>query len=134
MARPAWLPPITITSRSSPSWPRCRCLAIEGNSHQYCGGEDSGGDPVDRGAERWPPARVPDELSAVLPQVLQAVASQPQHNQPRRSADTHRGNDHEEPGHAALDGDDLPASIGHAEPDVHRRDEGQPERVDRLGL
>ena len=47
---------------------------MEGNSHQDCAGEDSGGDPVDRGAERWPPARVPDELGAVLPQILQAVA------------------------------------------------------------
>src|SRR5215475_8613007 len=97
---------------------------MEGNSHHYCGGEDPGGDPVDRGAERWPPARVPDELSAVLPQILQAVPGQPEHEKPRRSADTDRGNDHEECGYAALGGDDLPASVGHTEPDVDRRDEG----------
>src|ERR1044072_8411098 len=110
------------------------CLAMEGNSQQYGGGEDSGGDPVDRGAKRRPPARVPDELSAVLPQILQAVAGQPEHDQPGRSADAHRGHDHEDSGHAALDGDDFPASIGHAEPDVDGRDEGKPERVDGPGL
>src|SRR6266480_5774105 len=127
MARPAWLPPITTTSRSSYS-------AMEGNSHQDRGGEDSGGDPVDGGAERWPPARIPDEVRAVLPQILQAVAGQPEHEQPCRSADTHRGHDHEESGHAALDGDDVAASIGHAEPDVDGGDEGKPERVDGPGL
>src|SRR5207342_245891 len=139
MARPAWLPPITTTSRSSsPSslaparsssravigplpasgrrWSRTSCLAMEGNSHQYRGGEDSGGDPVDGGAERRPPARVPDEVCAVLPQILQAVAGQPEHEQPRRSADTHRGHDYEGSGHDALDGDDVAAAIGHAEP------------------
>src|SRR5262249_54359013 len=99
-------------------------LAMEGNSDEYCGGEDSGGDPVDRGAERWPPAGVPDELSAVLPQILQAVPGQSEHEQPRRSADTQRGDDHEECGHGALGGDDRPAPIGHTEPDVDRRDEG----------
>jgi hypothetical protein len=50
------------------------CLAMEGDPYQYRGGEDSGGGKVDGGAERWPPAHVPDELSAVLPQILQAVA------------------------------------------------------------
>src|SRR5258705_6750848 len=157
MARPAWLPPITTTSRSStPSplaparsssravigplpapgrrWSRTSFLAMEGNSHQQCAGEDSGGDPVDGGAERWPPARVPDEVRAVLPQILQAVAGQPEHEQPCRFGDTHRGHDYENSGHAALDGDDFPASIGHAEPDVDRRDEDEPERVDGPGL
>src|ERR1700748_2200800 len=115
MARPAWLPPITTTSRSS---------AMEGNSHQQCAGEDSGDDPVDGGAERRPPARVPDEVRAVLPQILKAVAGQPQDEQPRRSADTHRGHDDEASGHATLDGDDVSAAIGHAEPDVDGGDEG----------
>src|SRR5947199_7834529 len=128
MARPAWLPPITTTSRSSTPSPLAppSCLAMEGNSHQYRAGEDSGGDPVDRGAERWPPARVPDEVRAVLPQILQAVAGQPEHEQPGRSGDAHCGDDDEERGHAALDGDDVAASIGHAEPDVDGRDEGKP--------
>src|SRR5690349_13094350 len=123
MARPAWLPPITTTSRKSSSAPPS-CLAMEGNSHHYRGGEDSGDDPVDGGAERWPPARVPDEVRAVLPQVLQAVAGQPEHEQPCRSADAHRGHDYEESGHAALDGDDVAATIGHDEPDVDGGDEG----------
>src|SRR5689334_2479397 len=93
---------------SARMWPRrVPCLAMEGNSHQYRGGEDSGGDPVDGGAERWPPARVPDEVRAVLPQILQAVAGQPEHEQPCRSADAHRGHDYEDSGHAALDGDDV---------------------------
>src|ERR1700749_1939438 len=136
MARPAWLPPITTTSRSSSPAPLAppSCLAMEGNSHQQYGGEDSGDDPVDGGAERWPPARVPDEVRAVLPQILQAVAGQPEHEQPGRSADTHRGHDHEESGHAALDGDDVAAAIGHTEPDIDRGDEGEPERVDGSGL
>src|SRR6185312_2444354 len=129
MARPAWLPPITTTSRSSSPAPLAPAssppwLAMEGNSHQQCAGEDAGGDPVDGGAERWPPARVPDEVGAVLPQILQAVTGQPEHEQPCRSADTHRGYDDEESGHAALDGDNVAAAIGHAEPDVDGGDEG----------
>src|SRR4029453_13100488 len=118
MARPAWLPPITTTSRSSSPAPLTppSCLAMEGNSHQYRGGEDRGGDPVDGGAERWPPARVPDEVCAVLPQILQAVAGQPEHEQPCRSADPHPGHDYEESGHAGLDSDDVAAAIGTAEP------------------
>src|SRR5690348_10937458 len=129
MARPAWLPPITTTSRSSSP----AALAMEGDSRQQCAGEDAGGDKVDGGAERWPPARVPDEVGAVLPQVLQAVAGQPEHEQPCRSADTHRGHDYEGSGHDALDGDDVPSPIGHAEPDVDGRDDGNPERIDGLG-
>src|ERR1700732_5400502 len=126
MARTAWLPQITTTSRSSSPAPLAppSCIAMEGNSHQYRGGEDSGDDPVDGGAERWPPARVTDEVPAVLPQILQAVACQPQHEQPGRSADTHRGHDDEDSSHAALDGDDVAAAIGHAEPDVDGGDEG----------
>src|SRR6185312_12725166 len=131
-----WLPPITTTSRTSSLAPLAPpiCLAMERNSHQYRSGEDSGGDPVDGDAERRPPARVPDEVRAVLPQILQAVAGQPEHEQPCRSADTHRGHDDEASGHAALDGDDVAAAIGHAEPDVDRGDEGESERVDGLGL
>src|SRR5690242_21958740 len=136
MARPAWLPPITTTSRNSSPAPLAppSCLAMEGNSHQQSGGEDSGDDPVDGGAERWPPARVPDEVRAVLPQILQAVTGQAEHEQPGRSGDTHCGGDYDKCGHAALDGDDVAAAIGHAEPDVDGRDEGKPERVDGPGL
>src|SRR5262249_53675405 len=130
MARPAWLPPITITSRSSSP----AALAMEGDSRQHRAGEDAGGDEVDGGAERWPPARVADEVGAVLPQVLQAVADQPEHEQPGRSGDTRCGDDYEEGGHDGLDGDDVAAPIGHAEPDVDGRDDGNPERVDGLGL
>ena len=40
----------------------------------YRDGQDGGGDPVDDGAERWPPSGVGDELGVMLPKVLQAVA------------------------------------------------------------
>src|SRR4051794_7262020 len=93
-------------------------------------GDDRGGDEVDAGAERWPPAGVGDEAGAVLPQVFQAVAGEPGHEQPRRPGHGRGGDDDECGGHRGLDGDDPWAAVGDGEPDVDRGDQGQPERVD----
>jgi hypothetical protein len=38
-------------------------------------------------AERWPPAGVGDIVVAMLPEVLEPVASEAEHQQPRRSGD-----------------------------------------------
>jgi hypothetical protein len=46
-------------------------LVVEVNA-----GDDLDGGPIDHQAERRPPARIRDELPAVLPQILQAMASE----------------------------------------------------------
>ena len=40
-------------------------------------------DRVDDEAERWPPTRVGDELTAVLPQILDPVGDETRDEQPR---------------------------------------------------
>jgi hypothetical protein len=45
--------------------------------------DDGGDDPIDGHAEWWPPSRVGDEVAAVLPEVLESVADQAGHEQPR---------------------------------------------------
>src|SRR3954469_1044157 len=59
-------------------------------------------DEVDRQTERRPPARVGDELAAVLPQVLEPVPGEADDEQPRRCRDGRRRNDDEDRGHADL--------------------------------
>ena len=48
------------------------------------GDEDERDDPVDAGAERWPPAGVDDEMVALLPEVLEAVPGVTDDEQPGR--------------------------------------------------
>ena len=53
---------------------------------QACGDladDDRGDDPVDDHAERRPPTRVGDEMASVLPEILESVADQTDHEQPR---------------------------------------------------
>jgi hypothetical protein len=69
-------------------------------------------------------------VAAVLPEVLESVAGEAQHQQPRRPGDTGRGKHYEQGGDAALDDDDSWPSVGHGEADVDRRDQDEPERVD----
>ena len=67
---------------------------------------------------------------AVLPEVLESVAGEAGHQQPRRSGHRGRGHDDEGDGHAAFDGDDLRSSVGDGEPDVDGGDHGQSRGVD----
>src|SRR5438270_231329 len=78
------------------------CLA-ELHARDYLDGDRSGGDKVDHEAKRWPPASVCDEMAAVLPEVLEPVRGEAEHEQPWRSRDRHRGDDDEGEGEAALD-------------------------------
>src|SRR5690242_14929225 len=89
-----------------------------------------GDDPVHDEAERRPPSSVGDVVAAVLPEILEPVAEEADHQQPRRPGDTRRGEHDEDSGNDALDDDDGRPSVGHGETDVDRRDQGQPERVD----
>jgi hypothetical protein len=68
--------------------------------------EDRRGYPVHDEAERWPPAGVGDIAVVVLPEVLEPVGGEAEHQQPCRSADGRRGDHHEEPCDGGFDGDD----------------------------
>src|SRR3954466_7125097 len=92
--------------------------------------DDRGHDEVDGHAERRPPARGIHEVSAVLPEVFEAMADEADDQQPRGRGDRGGGHDHEGEGHAALDGDDPHASVSDGEADVDRRYHRQTERVD----
>ena len=61
---------------------RTRSLA---EVHACCdlANDDGGHDPVDDHAERRPPSRVGDEVGSVLPEVLDSVAGEAGHEQPR---------------------------------------------------
>src|SRR3954464_6657295 len=97
-------------------------------------GDEPGGDEVDGGAERRPPAGAGDEAGAVLPHVLEAVAGQAGDDQPGRSGHRGRGDDHEGRRDGRLDGEDVPAAVGDGEADVDRGDQGEPEGVDGPGV
>jgi hypothetical protein len=77
--------------------------------------------------------RVGHELAAVLPQVLGPMAGKTNHQQPRRSGDTGRGDHDEGRGDPHLDGDDPRPSVRHREADIDRRDQDQRERIDGPG-
>jgi hypothetical protein len=51
-------------------------LVVEVNAGEDLDGDDRRDRPVDDETERWPPACVGDELSAVLPEVFEAVAGE----------------------------------------------------------
>jgi hypothetical protein len=69
-------------------------------------------------------------MGAVLPEVLEAVADEAGDQQPRSAGDCGGTYENEGERHAALDGDDLHASVGHRESDIDRGDGHQAERVD----
>ncbi len=60
--------------------------------------QDRCGDPVDHQAQRRPPARVGNKVAALLPQVLDPMAGEAEHQQPRRSGDARRGDHHKDGG------------------------------------
>src|SRR5205807_7859642 len=95
----------------------------------YLGGDRGGSDPVDYETERRPPASVCDELAAVLPEVLEPVGGEAEHEQPWRSGDRRRGDDDEGSSDAALNGDHGGPSIGDREADVHGSDQREAEGV-----
>jgi hypothetical protein len=55
-------------------------------------GDDGSGDPVDDEAERRPPPGVRDELTAVLPEVLEPVPYEADDEQPWRPRDRRGSN------------------------------------------
>src|SRR6185369_5113093 len=79
-------------------------------------GDDLDGDyrrdyEVDHEAERRPPLRIGHEVSAVLPEILQAMTGEADDKQPRCAGDRCGGDEDESAGHAGFDSDDLPAPI-----------------------
>jgi hypothetical protein len=111
--------------------PRQHRLVVEVDADADQHDEDGGGDPVDDQAERRPPAGVGDIVAAVLPEVLESMAGEAQHQQPRRSGDACCGEDYKGCGDPRLDGDDPRSSVSHREAEVDRRDQGQRQRIDR---
>src|SRR5215207_11744181 len=86
---------------------------------------------VDHEAERRPPLRVGHELSAVLPEVFQAMTGEADDKQPRCAGDRRGGDDDESAGDAGFDSDDLPSPIAaDCETDVDGGDHRQSDRVD----
>jgi hypothetical protein len=55
-------------------------LSIEINSNKQEDGDDIRGNPIHHEAKRRPPPRIGDESGAVLPQVLDAMAYETDHN------------------------------------------------------
>jgi hypothetical protein len=84
--------------------------------------QDGGDNPVNHQAERRPPPRVGDIVAAMLPEILQSMTDEAEHQQPHRPGDGRRGNQYEYGGDAALPSDDRWPPIRHGEADVHSRD------------
>jgi hypothetical protein len=80
---------------------------------------------IDDETEGRPPACVRDELRAVLPQILEAVAHEPDHDQPRVRSHRCCCADHEGEGNRDFDSDHLSPSVAHRKPDINRGDHGQ---------
>ena len=86
---------------------------------------------VDDEAERGPPPGVRNEVTSVLPEILEPVARKADNEQPWRFRDGRGSDEDEDRCDVRLDGDNEPASIGNREADVDRRDQDQTEGVDR---
>lgn len=93
--------------------------------------KDRSGYPVDDEAERRPSTRVCDELTAVLPQVLQPMACEAHDEQPRRPGNGRGGDNDEDRRDTGLDDEHASAPVGDREADVDRRDQDETECVDR---
>ena len=70
-------------------------LPVEVNTRDDLDGDDRGGNPVDDEAERGPPPGVRNELTSVLPEILEPVARKADYEQPWRFRDG-RGSDNDE--------------------------------------
>src|SRR2546423_7746772 len=91
---------------------------MEVDADGYLDDQDRGHKPVDRGAERWPPAGVVNEVTPLLPEVLEAMTGESDHEQPRRSGHCRSSKHHECPGDGALDGNDIRPAVRNREADV----------------
>ena len=110
---------------------RSPALVVKVGADDDLDGDDRGDREVDHEAERRPPPRVGDELTAVLPRVLQPVAGKAEHQQPRRARHGGGSNHHEHRSNATFNGDDSCTAIGNSEPDVDGGNRGEAEGVDR---
>ena len=105
---------------------------MEVNAEEDLDGDDRRGNPIDDEAERRPSTRVRDELSAMLPEVLEPMARETSKN-----ADlvTGRGSHNNEGScDADLNRDHRRAAISHRETNVDGGDQHQAKRVDRRGV
>src|SRR5437764_5242076 len=129
--------PSVISLRIAPRLSRdfhIKSLVVEMNAGDDLDSDDRRDRPINRKTERRPPARVGNELSAVLPEVFEAVAGETDDEQPRCVCDRRGGDDDEHAGDTGFDGEDCSASVGDCETDVDRGDQREPERVDGCGI
>src|SRR4029453_465235 len=84
-------------------------LGVEVHAGDNLDGDYCRDHEVDHEAERRPPLRVGHELSAVLPEVLQAMTGEADDKQPRCAGDRRGGDDDESAGDAGFDSDDFRA-------------------------
>ena len=86
------------------------------DSGDYENGNDGGDYPIHHEAERRPPPGICNVLTAMLPKVLEPVAEQPDHQEPRGSRDGSGGEHHEDARDRTLDGNDGPRPSATARP------------------
>src|SRR6266508_6730218 len=96
----------------------------------YLDGDDRCNRPINHETEGRPPARVGNKLTPVLPEVLETVTSETDHEEPRCACDRRGGDDDEHAGNTGFDSENGSASVGDRETDIDRGDHHQPERVD----
>src|SRR5437773_12009268 len=101
----------TSSERSLSSWPSKPAfsrLGPEVDPRDDLDPDDQRDDPVDGGAERWPPPGAGDVLAALLPRLLDSMGREPERKEPRRSSDPRRGDHHEPPRDTARDQHEPP--------------------------
>src|SRR5438132_3852803 len=99
--------PSVISLRIAPRLSRdfhLKPLVVEMNAGDDLDGDDRRDRPINRKTERRPPACVRNELTAVLPEVLETVAGETDDEQPRGARHRRGGDDDEHAGDTALDG------------------------------
>jgi hypothetical protein len=107
--------------RGPSGWSGVGSLEVEVDTDGDQHDQDGGGDLVDDQAERRPPPGVGHVVAAVLPEVLEPMAAEAEHQQPCRSGDAGRGEHDERCSDRGLDGDDVPPSVSYREADIDRR-------------
>jgi hypothetical protein len=100
-----------------------KALGVEMHAGDDLDGDDRRDYPIDHETEGRPPACVGNKLTAVLPEVLETVASETNDEQPRCACDRRGGDDDEHAGNTRFDGENGSASVGDRETYVDRGDQ-----------
>src|SRR6266480_5676786 len=105
-------------------------LGVEVEPRDDLDTDDHRNDPVHGRTERRPPSGSRDELTSLLPRILDPMGREPEGEQPCRTGDAGGGDDDEAHRDNALDDDDSRSPVCYSEADVDRRDQGESEGID----